>query len=87
MILISVIGENVLLTDETIRLTKQSFIENDYKCLESAILKEFNVNDLPSYILWIKSMIEDMRNCTRYSFTFIQRAYFIQSGECVGLLG
>lgn len=70
-----------------IHLTKQYFIDIHHKCITGASEGKFFVNDLNSYIDWQQEMINDLDNGkSDYSFTFIQRAYWLQSGQCIALL-
>lgn len=83
-------GKPVTLTPETLDLTWQWFADLDRECARAAQAGEFRVNDLPRYVA------DCEERAARYdahdnggrplSLTFIQRAYFIQSGKSVPLL-
>jgi len=86
-LLILVRGKDVLLTSETINKTRLSFYENAIACIEEALSGEVSVNNIIDYIKWKKKQsFEALQSKAPYSFTFIQRAYYIQSGECIPLL-
>lgn len=85
---ITVHNQPVTLTTETISATRQWFIDNAQGCINEAVTGEVRVNDLPRYIKWNEVRIEDIKaGNSDHTFTFIQMAWYIQSGECVGLLG
>jgi len=45
------------------------------------------VNDLSSYTAWQNEMMaDDLAGKQDHTFTFLQRALWIQTGECVPLL-
>ena len=63
------------------------FIKNCLLCIKEAATGEVFVNDLNEYIKWRKQQIEAYeRGENDHTFTFLQRAYFIQTGESVALL-
>jgi len=75
------------ITQETIQATREWFAENARACIAGAESGEYFVNDLSKYR-------KGKRRCERealngdydYSLTFVQRALYIQTGECVPLL-
>ena len=77
----------VELTEDTINTTWQWFADNSLACAADAIAGEFFVDDIEAYVA---ECVEDAKRYTRHegriSFTFMQRAYFIQTGEDVALL-
>ena len=75
------------LTDTTIRRTRQWFADNAQACIDNARSGETRVNDLESYCAWREKSIEDsLAGEGDHTFAFLQRAYFIQTGESVPLL-
>lgn len=77
---------NVVITEETIIKTRQHFIEIFESAIVSATNKEYHVNDIPNYIEWNKEKIEQTKiGKIDKTFTFQQRAYWIQTGEMVAL--
>lgn len=77
----------VTLTSETILTTRQWFADNDQACIDEAVSGQVRVNDLPSFIEWKKqSIVDGLAGKWDHTFTFLQRAYFIQTGESVALL-
>lgn len=85
--LIHIHNQPVTLTDETIDKTWQWFADHQRACAVAATLGEFRVNDLCGYV---RECLDEAarydRHEGRISLTFVQRAYFIQSGESVPLL-
>ena len=78
---------NVELTPETLEQTKQSFIDGCKDCIREAESGEVFVNDLEDYTAWRLSQIRSYENDENsHTFTFLQRAYYIQTGESVALL-
>ena len=77
----------VALTPETIALTREHFADISRRCIADATEGRQHVNDLDSYVAWQESAIRDVMTCERFSLTFLQRAHWIQTGECVALLG
>jgi len=77
----------VELTQETILECRQWFADNCQACINDAISGEQKVNDITSYIVW---QTESKQNALigkwDYTFAFLQRAHFMQTGECVALL-
>ena len=90
MLTLHVHGKPVTLTTETINAAWQWFADNQRECARAAQAGEFRVNDLARYVA------DCEQQAARYdahdtggrplSLTFIQRAYFIQSGESVPML-
>ncbi len=89
---------NTLITEETILATRRHFADIYQYCIDAAAeygsipaehLPEgkFFVNDLEGYILELEARIVEMLEgkCDN-SFTFAQRAYWLQTGECAALL-
>ena len=87
----------VEITQETILRTRQHFAELCHSCIVSAVeygstskdqLQEgkFFVNDLAGYIADRQAVALDfIEGKNDNSFTFWQRAHWLQTGECVAL--
>lgn len=77
----------VELTQETIQKTQKWFADNALACIEEVKSGKYRVNDPELYYKEeekaAKEYIEGNFNIT---LTFLQRAYFIQTGESVALL-
>ena len=74
------------LTDETMQATRQWFADNSLACVADARSGEHRVNDLESYCAWREQAARDsLAGKGDHSFAFLQRAYFIQTGESVPL--
>jgi len=75
------------LTPETIEKTKEHFVDIYKKCIAQAKTGEMKVNDLESYIVWQeKNIAAIFEPKDSYSFTFVQRAYWLQTGQMIALL-
>lgn len=85
---ITVYGRPVILTAETIAATCEHFAQICDRCAEKAAAGAFHVNDLPRYLARKRDLATEYRAGPpkRLSATFVQRAYWLQSGESVGLL-
>jgi hypothetical protein len=76
-----------LLAPENIEKARQDFINNQKACIKAAITGKDKVNDLEDYIKWREGMIKKYEeNDYTMNFTFLQNAYFFQTGECIGFL-
>lgn len=75
------------LTIESIQAARQWYNENAQKCIDDAISGKTRVNDLESYIEFRQRSIKDLeRDDVSISFALLQKAHYIQTGECVALL-
>lgn len=80
------------LTNESIAKAEQFFIDNAQACINEVLSGEIKalstkVNDPQKYIQDRRRTIKHYTNKTyTLSFTFLQRAYFIQTGKSVALL-
>lgn len=75
------------ITQETIQRTRQHFADIAQGCINEAISGEVKVSNLQSYIEWQQGSIEyTLSGKNDFTFTFMQRAYWLQTGECVALL-
>lgn len=91
---IHVHGVPVVLTVETIRATRQWYADNAAACIAEA--REYvetggksgtRVNNLESYVAWREQAAADsLAGKGDHTVAFIQRAYYIQTGESVPLL-
>ena len=76
-----------LLTPETIRATRQWFADNAHACIEDARTGVTRVNDVEDYAAWqSRCAREALAGDYDHSLTFLQRATYIQTGECPALL-
>lgn len=74
----------VELTEETIIKTRKWFAQNCLDCIEEAESGKVFVNDLDTYRQWrLQSREDDLNGKNDNTFTFLQRAHFIQTGESV----
>jgi hypothetical protein len=77
----------VELTAETIAATRQWFADNAQGCIDEAVSGVVRVNDLASYIEWRREQIADsLAGKGDHTFTFLQRAHTLQTGECIAFL-
>ncbi|MFQ3543589.1 hypothetical protein Q7A53_05840 [Halobacillus rhizosphaerae] len=77
----------VELTDETIQKTRKWFHNNCMACIEEVKSGKVYVNNIKKYIEMEKESARDyMEGKNDYIFAFVQRAYYIQTGECIALL-
>lgn len=78
---------NTELTEDSIEKTRQWFIDNAQACIEEARSGKVKVNDINSYVLWREEQIKNaIEKRIDHTFAFLQRAYFIQTGESIALL-
>lgn len=77
----------VELTEESILKTREWFANNAKECIDEVRCGKVKVNDPESYFQWCETRIKDaLTGRNDHSVTFLQRAYFIQTGESVALL-
>jgi hypothetical protein len=78
---------NVVITNESIEKTRQWFINNLLSCIIDTRIGTQFVNDVEKYTDDSLSQIVDFqRGENDHTFTFQQRAYYIQTGDSVPLL-
>jgi hypothetical protein len=78
---------NVKITEDSINKTRQWFYDNAMACIDEAVSGKVFVTELDSYINWQKQRAESALNGENdNTFVFIQRAYYIQTGESIALL-
>lgn len=77
----------VEITQETIIATRTAFIASYRACIDEAVSGAVRVNDLGDYIAWrLDSIAATERGESDHTFTFVQRAHSIQTGECIPFL-
>lgn len=77
----------VELTDESIQKAREWFRDNALACIEEVRSGEVKVNDPEEYFAWCNERAKNaMEGKSDHTFAFMQRAHFIQTGECVALL-
>jgi hypothetical protein len=75
------------LTKETIQETLKWFYDNALGCIEEVKSGKVKVNDPESYFKWRTEQANEYKEGNiDISVTFLQRAYYIQTGESVALL-
>lgn len=75
------------ITPETIIQTRQHFADIAQGCIDEATSGEVKVNNLQSYIEWQQESIKNaLSGKNDFTFTFMQRAYWLQTGEMIALL-
>lgn len=74
-----------VLTEETIEKTRRHFVDIFQACINEAETGKTKVNDLQSYRQKMQERIDAMMNERPSSFTFFQRAYWIQTGESIAM--
>ncbi|HSH35318.1 hypothetical protein [Schnuerera sp.] len=78
---------NVELTEETILKTREYFYNVCIECVNGAINNEFYVNNVDNYIQFKKEDAESYINGEfDHVLSFIQKAYYIQTGKNIPLL-
>jgi hypothetical protein len=82
------IVNGIEITDETIRKTREHFAKLSQAAIRAAESGEDRVNDLPAYVSWHSKMAADsLAGKGDHTLTFMQRALWIQTGECPPMLG
>jgi hypothetical protein len=77
----------VELTKESIQKTRKWFSDNAMACIKEAKSGKVFVNDFEYYSKWRKEESQEyIEGKHDHTLTFLQRAYFIQTGESVALL-
>ena len=76
-----------MITPETIQKTRQWWADNALACIAEVKSGEVKVNNPEKYFAWrMEQHADALAGKYDHSFAFQQRAYFIQTGECVALL-
>lgn len=82
-----IIFAGVEITQETILRTREHFAEIGRRCIAEAQSGATRVNDLASYVAWREQAIEDsLAGRGDHTLTFMQRALYLQTGDCPALL-
>lgn len=77
----------VELTEESILKAREWFADNARGCIEEVQNGSVKVNDPESYFKWCEERVKDaLAGHNDHTLTFLQRAHYIQTGECVALL-
>ena len=72
---------------ETRQKTREWFRDNAFACIAEAESGVVKVNDLPKYKRQQAQRADGaMRGDYDHTFAFLQRAHFIETGECRALL-
>lgn len=75
------------ITEEVMLKTRQYFIDNALACIDDAKTGKVFVNNLTDYIAWENKSIERTKaGGNDHTFTFLQHAYYLMTGESVALL-
>lgn len=81
-------GNLVTITESTIVATCEHFAGNAQGCIDEVLSGEVKVNNQESYIQDCLDRKEAyLQGNYEPTLAFWQKAYYIQSGDCVGLLG
>lgn len=77
----------VALRNESIQAARQWFHDNALACIAEVESGEVKVNDLEKFRAWkTESAADALAGKYDHTLAFLQRAHFIQTGECVALL-
>jgi len=75
------------LTKESIEKTEQWFINNAQGCIDEVLSGEVRVNDRESYFKSCNERMQRYKDKTyTISLTFLQHAYYEQTGKSIALL-
>lgn len=81
---------NVELTPETIQNTRQHFADNRQACIDEIVSGAVKLpahNPQEQHFAQLRqSALDDLAGKWDHTFTFLQHAYWIQTGECIALL-
>lgn len=88
--LLNTLGNKIMktvLTQETIQATRQWFADNAQACIDEVKSGTVKVNDPESYYLWQREWaVQALAGAYDHTLAFLQKAHYIQTGECVALL-
>ena len=77
----------VEITADTIQRTREHFASLGRACIEDARNGATPVTNLQSFVAWQEGMIAGyLAGASDHTFTFMQRAHWLQAGECLSLL-
>lgn len=83
----AIVFAGVELTPETMQRTREHFAQIYRDCIAEAQSGAVFVNDLASYVAWHETLMADcMAGKDDHTFTFLQRAHYLQTGESVPML-
>jgi DNA-binding transcriptional regulator YdaS (Cro superfamily) len=75
------------LTEQSMQQAREWFAANAQTCIDDAVAGLVLVNDIRTYIKWQQILKDDtLAGSYDHTLTFLQKAYWIQTGECVALL-
>jgi hypothetical protein len=75
------------LTEQSMQQAMEWFAANAQACIDDAVAGLVLVNDIRTYIKWQQILKDDtLAGSYDHTLTFLQKAYWIQTGECVALL-
>lgn len=75
------------LTPETMQRTREHFVDIYRECIAEAESGKVWVRNVAEYREWMLSNIADtLAGKSDHTFTFFQRAHWLQTGECVALI-
>lgn len=78
---------SIKLTQETIQATRQWFADNALACIAEVQDGSVRVNDQERYFARCRqNHAEALAGAYDHSLAFLQRAHYIQTGECPALL-
>jgi hypothetical protein len=76
----------VKITEESMQKAREWFADNAQACIDEVRNGNVIVNDPETYYEWCEERKRDAaEGRIDHTFTFLQRAHFIQTGECVPL--
>ncbi|MGV6935984.1 hypothetical protein ACWA2B_10760 [Paenibacillus sp. CMM36] len=77
----------VELTEASILRTRKLFADIALECIEEVQCGKVSVNDPESYFAWRREEANDvLEGKADHTLTFLQRAYYVQTGESIALL-
>lgn len=80
----------VVITQESIQACRQWFIDNQQACIDGALDGSLGLASHVDPLLYVTKCTEKQTDIARgkwdKTFTFMQRAHYIQTGESVALL-
>ena len=75
------------LTEASMQAARQWYVDHAQRCIDEVESGAVEVNDVEVYYKWCKGLAEQaMRGDYDHTLSFLQRAHYIQTGECIALL-
>jgi len=75
------------LTESTLKKTDKHFADIHQGCIDEVLSGKVEVNDKEKYFKSCKERKEkSIKGLSRDNLTYLQRAYWIQTGDCIALL-